>query len=78
MKSENLISAEVLNDTVLVFSHGVQQGTGYGLGTVVVGFSVESTHKGIDFLEVVVAPDRKIRSFRLSKEPRKIPTWPAD
>jgi hypothetical protein len=65
-------------DTVLIFRFTEENGTGYGIGNFAIALAVESTHSGIDFLEVVVGPDRVVRSFRLATVPRNTPTWPSE
>ena len=65
-------------DTVLVFYYGELNGTGYGIGTLAISLGVASTHTGIDNLEVVVGPDRLVRSFRLARMPRETPKWPSE
>ncbi len=65
-------------DTVLVFRYTEINGTGYGIGNYAIALAVESTHAGVDFLEVVVGPDRVVRSFRLAAVPRNTPTWPSE
>lgn len=64
------------DDRVYVFSFGDLHGTGYGLGGFVMAiFLFESTHTAYDNLEVVIGPDRKVRSFRLAAVPREHPKW---
>jgi hypothetical protein len=65
-------------DLVLSFSYGEENGTGYGLGTYAIAIAVGSTHTGVDTIEVVVGPDRLVRSFRLAQVPRENPKWPSD
>ncbi len=65
-------------DTVLVFQYSEVNGSGYGIGNYAIMLAVESTHSGVDFLEVVVGPDRVVRSFRLAAVPRETPTWPSE
>jgi len=66
------------DDTVLVFSYTDLNGSGYGLGFYIISIGVESTHAGVDNLEVVIGPDRVVRSFRLAQVPREHPKWPSD
>ena len=66
------------DETVLVFRHAQVSGTGYGLGSYAVAFAVESTQAGIDQLEVVLGPDRRVRRWRLSAPRRETPLWPSE
>ncbi len=66
------------DDVVLVFRYAEGNGTGYGLGFYAISVAVESVHNGIDFLEVVIRPDRVVRSFRLADVPHETPKWPSD
>lgn len=66
------------DDQVVTFVHGGTNGTGYGLGTLALAFAVESTHTGLNSLEVVIGRDRVVRSFRLAQVPHKTPKWVVD
>ena len=66
------------DDVVLAFRYAEGNGTGYGLGFLVIHAGVESIHTGIDILEVVVGPDRVVRSFRRANVPHETPKWPSD
>ncbi len=66
------------DDVVLAFRYAEGNGTGYGLGTPLIALAVESIHKGIDTLEVVIGPDRVVRSFRRANVPHQTPKWPSD
>ena len=60
----------------MVYSYGELNGTGYGLGFPAGAFFlIEATHTAYDNLEVVIGPDRKVRSFRLATMPRENPKW---
>ena len=66
-------------DVVLGFRYVEGNGSGYGLGMPVGAiFGVESIHNGIDTLEVVIGPDRVVRSFRRANVPHETPKWPSD
>ena len=66
------------DDSVLVFTYGEVNGSGYGISAYGITLAVESTHSGTDVLEVVIGPDRVVRSFRLAVVPRKSPNWPSE
>jgi len=67
------------SDKVYVFSFGDLNGTGYGLGSPVGAFLLfQATHTGYDNLEVVIGPDRLVRTYRLAVVPRDTPKWVGD
>ena len=66
-------------DHVFVFYSLEGNGSSYGLGHPWGPIAaVESIHDGIDTLQVVIGPDRVVRSFRHANVPHETPTWPSD
>lgn len=63
-------------DAVLAFSFADNQGTGYGIGVIGMGFDVERTHAGLDWLEVCIGPDRRVKSLRIVEVPKQFPIAP--
>ena len=72
------VRAQAPDETVLVFSHGQVNGTGYGVGTFAVAFVAQATHTGVDSLEVVLGPDRVVRDWRFVPALRRTPVWPGE
>lgn len=63
-------------DAILAFSFSDNQGTGYGVGVIGIGFDVEQTHAGLDWLEVCIGKDRRVKSVRVVEVPKQFPIAP--